>query len=206
MGIDIKAFIDVWPSLNPELESDSEFIEACSIHCFAEVIIHRDTRLFGLLAGVGQEYKALFMPKGLSTICSWRVQAAYTVIAIDDAKWTLGHEESSYPKYVKRSQAEALINEGQSRYFNKKLGEILDYDAHTFSWLTVEELEEVLLAYQAIDDCLLQSIETFKAIITLMKALDNGQAGRTRLIFWFEGGKPSENVMIDKIYTALSSQ
>ncbi len=206
MGIEIRGFIDVWPSLDPELESDSELIEACSIHCFGEIFIHRDTKLFGLLAGVGGDGEALFVPKGIPTISSWRVQAAYTVIAVDDAKWTLGHEESSYPKYVKRSQAEELINQGQSKYLNKKLGEILNYDLHTFSWLTAEELEEVLLAYQSIEDCLPQSIEALKAIIALMKALDNGQVGRTRLIFWFEGGKPAEQDMIDRIYTALSNQ
>ncbi len=206
MGIDIRAFIDVWPSLDPELERDSELIEACSIHCFGQVFIHRDTKLFGLLAGVGQECEALFVPKGVPTVCSWRVQAAYTVIAIDDAKWTLGHEESSYPRYIKRSQAEELINEGQSRYFNKKLGEILDYDAHTFSWLTVEELQEIHQKYQTLEDGWPQTIEALNAIIALMKALDNGQAGRTRLIFWFEGGKPAEQDMVDRIYTALSNQ
>lgn len=206
MGIDIKAFIDVWPSLNPELESDSELIEACSIHCFAEVFIHRDTRLFGLLAGVGQEYKALFVPKGLPTMCSWRVQAAYTILTVDDLKWTLGHEESSYPKYIKRSQAEKLISEGQSTYLNKRLGEILNYDLHTFSWLTVEELEIVLQKYQSIDDSFPHTIEALRAIIALVKTLDNGQAGRTRLVFWFEGGKAGEQDMINRVYTALSNQ
>ncbi len=205
MGIDIKAFIDVWPSLDPELESDSELIESCSIHCFGEIFIHRDTKLFSLLAGVGGEGEALFAPKGIPTMCSWRVQAAYTVIAIDDAKWTLGHEESSYPRYIKRSQAEELINEGQSRYFNKKLGEILDYDAHTFSWFMVEELQEIHHKYQTLEDGWPQTIEALNAIIALMKALDNGQAGRTRFIFWFEGGKPAEQDMVDRIYAALSN-
>ena len=159
-----------------------------------------------MLAGVGGEGEALFAPKGIPTMCSWRVQAAYTVIAIDDAKWTLGHEESSYPKYIKRSQAEEAISEGQSRYLNKKLGEILNYDFHTFSWLTAEELEVVLQKYQSIDNCFPHTVEAIKAIITLMSSLDNGQARRTRFIFWFEGGKPAEQDMVDRIYAALSKQ
>lgn len=200
MGIDIKAFIDIYPSLEVDLDT----VKSCNIYCFGEIYILRDTKLFGLMAGVGEETKPLIAPRGIPTVSSWQVQYAYTVIAIPDEQWTLGHGESSKPRYCKRSQAEALVKSSQSKYLNNALSEILDADAHTFSWLTREELEQIRNNYQCLEDYSEHSLVTLNAIISLMGALDSSQTDRTRLVFWFEGGRPSEEKLIDKMVDQLS--
>lgn len=201
MGIDIIAFVDVYP----DLSIDADEMESCYIQCFGKIFLQRDTKLFALLAGVGyeEEIKPVIIPRGIPITSSWQVQSAYTVIAIDDRKWTLGHEESSYPRYCKRSQAEEYIKKKESKYLNKYLGEIIDPDAHTFSWLRVKELEEVQTQYEQLTETRQQTAESLKAVIALMKALDGEQVGRSRLVFWFEGGKASEQAMIDKVVEVL---
>lgn len=208
MGLDIRAFIDVHPKLSVDSadRSDLDLISQSSIQCFSEIYIERDSKLFALLAGVGhlgEEIKPLVLPRGLPTVYSWRVQYAYTVTAISDKDWTLGHGESSYPKYCKRSEAEEWIRNGESKHLNKALSEILDPDAHTFSWITREELEQIRDKYKGLEDHFWHSLEILDAVIALMKVLDNGQVGRARFVFWFIGGKAGEQTMINNITEQL---
>lgn len=202
MGIDITAFVDV----DPNLDVDVDEMESCYIQCFGKIFLQRDTRLFALLAGVGfeEEIKPVIAPRGIPINSSWQVQSAYTVIAIDDHKWTLGHEESSYPRYCKRSQANEYVSNKESKYLNKHLGEIIDPDAHTFSWLTRTELKEVQHQYGQLAETRQQTIESLTAIVALMKAIDGKQVGRSRLVFWFEGGRAGEQAMIDKVVEVFS--
>ena len=203
MGIDITAFVDVYPNLNVDIDE----MESCYIQCFGKIFLQRDTKLFALLAGVGhfeEEIKPVIAARGIPIVSSWQVQSAYTVIAIDDHKWTLGHVESSYPRYCKRSQANEYVSNKESKYLNKYLGEIIDPDAHTFSWLTAKELEGVQHQYEQLTEIRQQTIESLRAVIALMKALDGEQVGRSRLVFWFEGGKAGEQAMIDKVVEVIS--
>lgn len=58
--------------------------------------------------------------------------------------------------------------------------------------------------YERLTETCQQTIESLRAVIALMKALDGEQVGRSRLVFWFEGGKAGEQAMIDKVVKVLS--
>jgi len=100
------------------------------------------------MAGVrGEPTNALFQPRGMPNLneVSWNVRWDYCLNVKAD-----GEEEDDSDgdnRSCTRESAESWVKSGSSEWADEAKTCVTDPDAHTPSWLTLEELEQVQKAY-----------------------------------------------------------
>lgn len=139
MGCDIHAYID----FDDFKTKDGDWY----VTCFAtNVYIGRNYELFALMAGVRYDEnrmdgkQPLFTPKGIPEQVSWNVVDAYTLFVANE-----DFEGSCTSK-----DAQKWVKNGSSEWWNDDKSRVTHPDWHSTSWLTVQELEQVHMAYQEI--------------------------------------------------------
>lgn len=170
MGCDIHAYIDYdTPGENP----------TGLVSHLCEINLWRNYYLFGLLAGV-RSGGAMFEPRGLPERLSWSVR--------DEAVLYVSDENPNADGYCSRDQAEKWDSahkvgrtKGVGGYTDEKEDRIYHPDWHTHSWLTTQELRQV------VDRCKeLGGVQpSLTAAIAAMEALEE-QGCVARFIFWFD--------------------
>ena len=112
------------------------------------------------------------LPKDIST--AFLFHSGYR---IDDE--LAAHEVDGY---CSREDAEQRVQDGSADYIGEYA--VTNPDWHSVSWLDATELEEVQRRYR-----LLRGADHLElgAVIAAVQALDKGQGGRSRLVFWFKG-------------------
>lgn len=167
MGCDIHAFVEVR--------------EHGMWHCFAELHLRRDYRLFNLIAGVrndGDEQPS-FEPRGFPgkslskggwcDDVSWRVKDKYTVIvAPDNEQADNTCSAKTAAKWVKSGSSEAWHKDAEGNVIR-----VSHPDWHTPTWLTTEEVGEIVERSNSTE---------IRGIYQMMKAL----GGECRLVCWFD--------------------
>lgn len=129
MGTDIHAFIEYDNYYFPD-----------RAHNFAKINITRNYWLFTILAGVRGEsiqgQTPVSEPKGLPEKKSWKLmhEAYYFVLDL---------EETSEPRCCTRKTAEKW----GSKYVDEKKLYVEDPDWHSHSWLSLQEVDEVIRRY-----------------------------------------------------------
>jgi hypothetical protein len=142
MGCDIHAYIDY----DDFKTKDGDWF----VSCFAEdVRLGRNYTLFTLMAGVRHDprtdtYNPLFEPKGLPDRTSHSVDWAYS-LHITTNKDLYDSESFCSPE-----DAQRWVDKGYSRWLNAKHDAVSHPDWHSASFLTVDELERVVEAFEAI--------------------------------------------------------
>ena len=140
MGCDIHSYIEV--------VHKSEDREKPYVECFGRVRIGRDYHLFSLMAGVrGEPTDALFQPRGMPNLneVSWEVRWDYCLNVKADGEEEDDSDGDSHS--CTRENAESWVKSGSSEWVDEAKTAVTDPDAHTPSYLTLEELEEVQRAY-----------------------------------------------------------
>ncbi|WP_165246973.1 hypothetical protein [Paludisphaera soli] len=172
MGCDIHCCIEYASSLRPD---ESRWVYtpfACELN------LGRDYDLFALMAGVrGEEgLVPVCEPKGLPKDISTAF-LFHSGCRIDDE--LAAHEVEGY---CSREDAEQWVQEGYADYIGDHA--VTNPDWHSVSWLGATELEEVQRRYR-----LLRGADHLElgAVIAAVQALEKGQGGRSRLVFWFNG-------------------
>ena len=160
MGMDIHTFIEV---------VSEDFVWG-----YAEVMVGRHSDLFQIIRKS--------QPKGLPDKISYTVQGRHFVMVADPEK------EQSWVgvEYVTRAKAEAWIAKGRSYYYedeHSKDSWVSWPDWWDPSWLTLEEVEEVLHKYMG---CEHQNFE-FLVLVDTMRSLEKHMGeGKSRLVLWFD--------------------
>jgi hypothetical protein len=140
MGCDIHAHIEVETTMNNMDDDCLPYIKH-----FAKISITRDYILFAHMAGIrdsNNEFKHVSEPKGMPSEISYQTLNEYTTYVIDDKNFS---EEDS--EFCPRSKAEEYVNKGYTKWWDDNKSFIVNSDWHSPSWLSIEELEEVLKLY-----------------------------------------------------------
>lgn len=156
-------------------------------HTFASFRPSRDYTIFALMAGVRDGWGFVengfnFEPKGLPENVSWGVEKANTYYVQEEGQELLLEEGE---KSCVRKRAEEWVKEGRSKWVADD--RITDPDYHSHSWLSKEELEEVLRRVPE-EGGQSRLFDEIKAIIVTMEALEEkpGKKKSSRLVFWFD--------------------
>jgi len=168
----------------------------CDIHCVIEYTYHytdrwwssfsgsgfnpgRNYLMFALLAGVRAYHaQGLFPRRGLPETVSWQTTDAVSFV-IDDEGAARGHD-----RRCSREDAEKWVQKGYSRYLDQVRTMITNPDWHTFSWLTADELLEVLKRYQELTK--VPAPAPYQAIHAALFALTRSGEYKARVVFWFD--------------------
>jgi len=147
----------------------------------------RNYYLFGLLAGVrgsdGPVFPVRGMPEGR---LSYEASDDYWLFITDD------EATSEQDGYVLRSKAEEWVRRGYSKpdMRDDKMIRVSGPDWHSHSWLTTDELEQVLDAYATgvvgiWPDSKPEAPVEWQAVLAAMKTFEaNGK--KARVVFWFD--------------------
>jgi hypothetical protein len=123
-----------------------------------------------------EEVPPLFPERGFPANASPQIKYKYRLV-VDD-KSALEFPEHGF---VTREQAEQWIEKGLSHYLDNEKSYIKSPDFRSVSWLTALELEKVC-------DSQSESGEdniVFRAIVAMLKVLNEGDDKRSRIVFWF---------------------
>jgi len=156
MGCDIHTYLEV------------KHAEGDTWDCEVLIDLGRDYTLFGYLADVRAAVKGGFTPKGVPKDLSWRTESYYG-IAVTDGDLSYGVPEKSAEDWVKRGDSVWLTTRGTHRRVSSP-------DWHSASWLTADELKQVLDKYDH---------STLKATYHMMKSFEE-EGHSARLVFWFD--------------------
>ena len=160
MGRDIHTFIEV--------------IIEDFVWTHAEVTVSRHSDLFRIIDKL--------QPKGLPENISDTVHANYFLRVVDT------EEEQSWAgsEYITKAEAEAWISKGNSYYRKDQNSEdiwVSWLGLVGASWLTLEEVEEVVNEYMK---CEHKNFE-FLVLVDTMRSLEKHMGeGSSRLIYWFD--------------------
>lgn len=169
MGCDVHAYLEY-----------SDFVDQSGQdywQCLMENAGRRDYAMFGLLAGVRSDDKPVVAPRGFPEGShSWTVREAFYMRIVDEA--------SDHERTATRAQAESwhvpvIKLHGSDQLYCG------DPDMHTVSWITYEELMQVIGRYMT--DCSKYGpyhVE-WDAIAGAMRALEE-RGCKTRLVFGFD--------------------
>jgi hypothetical protein len=142
----------------------------------AKVDANRAYGMFELLAGV-RSYngiKPLYPPRGIPDDIGWSTQDEYTLRVTDalcDCEGVCTLE-----------QADEWVNSGNSAWYPGSSARITHPDWHTPSWLTADELGEVVSRYIEIYG----NVPIYYSGIHAMMAKMNEHCVETRFVFWFD--------------------
>jgi hypothetical protein len=127
MGCDIHAFVEY---IDPNWADQPRFL--------AKVHIRRDYSLFGIMAGVrrSQGLEPVSLPKGLPKEISYQLQSEAYLFVVDK-------EEINEQGCCTRKDAERWGN----NYVDEKKKFVQHPDWHSHSWLSLEEVREVIRRY-----------------------------------------------------------
>lgn len=168
MGCDITAYIEY--STSTDDDGTRWFND------FASIPINRNYLLFALMAGVRNrhEIEPVRERKGLPSNVS--------EVVLVECCLLINEGESTIYNVCTPEEAERLLKNGASKYIRDDL--ITNPDYHSYSWLSIQELEEVQRRFinytQSEPDLILE------AAIAAMKVLDRDGTGCSRLVFWFD--------------------
>lgn len=177
MGCDIHPYIEHKTGFRGE--------ERWETYCYGQVQFSRHYDAFALMADV-RNYNGIVpvaQPKGIPDNLSWYVDSQF-YYRINDEYATeqdeCGHEHRY--KYCTIKQAEEWAKHFNPIVRTERGGKIQDPDAHTPSWMTVAELEEVQSRLTEMN-CPSRDL---MVIIATMKALNEDDPTGSRLVFWFD--------------------
>lgn len=157
MGIDINIYCEA------RLDSDEQWWGICG-----EFFVGRDRTLFDRLGRAPSI--APFPLRGLPTGLSPEAQKhAYIEVGED---WRTDYA-------ISRADAERMVAEGKTRWFDLRQERILDPDLIDHSWLTADEYRRVLASFG--DDLAVEWL----ALLAMLDVYE--QSGiPTRIVFWFD--------------------
>lgn len=167
MGTEIHAYLE--QSIVPRAGAHSIIETVATFH------LHRDYRMFGLLAGVRGELEAVIPPRGLPYDLGRATEDAIA-LTVDDEQALL-----DLGRFCSRAQADAWVASGRSRYLGDKQFRVVDPEVFGGSWLTTEELALVVARYR---EWLNGAPRELEAILAAMRALDSS-GPIARLVLWF---------------------
>lgn len=134
----------------------------------------RDYSLFGLLAGVRGDAK-LFAARGLPPGVGYAARGDNEFYVSDE----LGGERTAT-----RAQAESWVARGVSEWTDERKAWVTDPDAHSHSWLTLDEWKQALKAADDLDPKYPVGID-YRAMTAAMQVFaDAGED--VRVVFWFD--------------------
>lgn len=188
MGCDISIFLEI--DKGDEAPFSSPF--TTSIGSGEFLPIDRDYELFAALAGVRNNGSMInpVKPRGIPRNLSWEhIPYFFTPVkeAVSHLPVQLWHAWNQ-EEYYSRKEAEKYIKNGAASYnqplMNQQLkaGQLItQLDAHSFSWLLLEEIKSAIAlnGLTIKDDHLLILLGTMEIIEQRIGA------GRTRMLFYF---------------------
>ncbi|MCW3847496.1 hypothetical protein OF829_09595 [Sphingomonas sp. LB-2] len=157
MGIDINIYCEA------RLDDDAQWWGICG-----EVFVGRNRTLFDRLGRARS--MALFPLRGLPAGLSPEAEK-HVVIHVD------GDWRSDYT--ISRAEAEQMVAEGKTRWYDERQEKILDPDLIDHSWLTTDEYRRVLDSFE--DG---PAVE-WAALLALLEVYERG-GFPTRIVFWFD--------------------
>jgi hypothetical protein len=151
----------------------------------------RDYALFGFLAGVRDDGPPVARPRGFPTDAGYRAKEDYILYVTPDEesanRWRIDGDDA-----IPRERAERWIGYNSSRWIegphaeprNGLVGKISDPDAHTATWLSLEEFrqavrlrEEKYVPYPVASE--------YRALLAALESLER-DGHETRVVFWFD--------------------
>jgi len=125
------------------------------------------------MAGVRNHNDSKFIePRGIPYDLSYSANEDY---------WYWISDEPQNGEFIAtKSDAERWVANGSSTYKDDRQNRVSDPDAHSCSWLSLEELKEALGRVEHALDV------RYKAILSAMEALEDDGKNATRLVFWFD--------------------
>ena len=168
----------------------------CDIHCYIETQRYpnarepwwpfnyyglnpgRDYKMFTLLADVRSygELEAVYPQRGLPVDLSWNVRSENRLFVCDDP---------DSEGCTDRATASKWVRSGYSKWDDDERNWVTNPDWHSHSWLTTQELENVINTYIAIKDDYRHVDPGYKAVLAAMKAFEDANEP-ARLVFWFD--------------------
>lgn len=142
MGCDIHAYI--------EYDDFKTQTGEWFVSDFAHPSVGRNYTMFALMAGVrydprtDTDFKPLFAARGLPKSISWSTEREYTCVVSDE------HAAKGWERYCTTEEAHRWLDHGHSKWYNEGRKIISGPDWHHASWLTVDELEQCIRAFEAV--------------------------------------------------------
>ena len=181
MGCDIHAYVDY------EVEKDHDCRWVKNLGSFR---VERDYLLFGIMAGVRHEQAKLFDPKGLPDRMSYVTNDEVKLFVVEDEReaaegrchrrnadrWHENHEEE------KKERGELA---GIGGYVDAEKTHVYHPDWHSHSWLTADELRQVIEKYNSLKPASWMVPAEIVAICNAMRSLEES-GYEARLVFWFD--------------------
>lgn len=173
----------------------------CDIHCYiqyktkddedkwwrsfgGELNPGRNYLMFGVLAGVRfRGIPGSFSPKGVlpAEKQSWKVQDDLYLYITDDGE---GENETTLESAKTWFGGREIVNDNDGKPFK-----VRHPDWHSHSWMTIKEVETAFKVYKKNakkEDYYSNIPLEYKAILKLMKALEDEGKNEVLLIFWFD--------------------
>lgn len=176
MGCDIHAYVETTTSNTGEKGYWTNF--GSKFH------LDRNYGMFGFLAGVRTDDKPIVSPRGLPENLAFRTD--------DDAFFRISDEYADQPGYCSFAEAQRYETYGSRIHlYDGKPWKIDNPDWHTHSWLTPEEFDRVIAAYEAKYVTGEHATENrrwsaeYHALSAAMKSLQTFGL-KVRLVFWFD--------------------
>lgn len=148
--------------------------------CFArDIDLGMNDQIFGFLGGITTS-PALYAPRGMPEKVSAAIMQRYTLAVNDDLA------DQGLENFCTQHEAKQWIAQGQSRWFNPIQSIITVPGSYSASWLKASELSNVrrrFVEYTSPHHILAVRLD---ALIAMMKVLDRGNDGRSRVVYWFE--------------------
>lgn len=146
-----------------------------------EFRLERHYGVFSSLAGVrnyGDVIKPVVEPRGIPRNAGYSCLDEYRYYITDNI--TEANE-------CNLEKAEQWVNSGISEWWDERKTFVTDPDAHSGSWLSLQELKEALAITWKEDGETksFRDIEDYNAVIAAMECLES-QGMTTRVVFWFD--------------------
>lgn len=146
-----------------DIHSYVEFKEGERWKCFRKIDLPRCYPMFGAMAGVRSD-RSHIEPRGVPKDITWITADDYTVYVSDEIK-----EKG----FCRKSDSDRWIERGLSTVWDEN--RVTDPDAHTPSWLSVEDYRNAL-------HCAGINVgQEYTAMLALMEVLTDA-----RIVFWFD--------------------
>jgi hypothetical protein len=136
----------------------------------------RDYDMFELLAGVRGGIPK-YEPRGLPDDINWMTREEFSLYVDDEA--TEDTEDG-----VTRARADSWVEQGYSRYMDDRRVHVTNPDWHTPSWLTLDELHEVLVCRKHLAADWEPGVAYGMCLAAMRYLQDNDHD--SRLVFWFD--------------------
>lgn len=172
MGCDIHAYVE-YKNQNADREHWNTF--------GGRVNPGRNYLMFGYLAGVRYDGPAVVPPRGIPDRLGWESSDDWWLWIVEEERCSCGESNR-----CSRADAERYHAHG-SAYRGDKDGKpqwVQAPDWHTPSWLTTDEFEAAITAYQK-DDKDWGDPTEYRALLAAMRVLESNGT-KARIVFWFD--------------------